>query len=99
MKIYYFSGTGNSYVVARYMSAKLKAELISIPKVMGTDKIIIDDTCIGIVFPSYLATLVSPPLVVERFIKKIDNIDRFTFLRSAPVGVRMRQCASFLKET
>jgi ferredoxin/flavodoxin len=74
MKIYYFSGTGNSYVMARYMSAKLKAELISIPKVVGTDKIIIDDNCIGIVFPSYLAALVGPPLVVERFIKKIDNI-------------------------
>ncbi len=74
MKIYYFSGTGNSYVVARHMSVKLKAELTSIPKVMGTDKIIIDDNCIGIVFPSYLAALVGLPLVVERFIKKIDNI-------------------------
>ena len=75
MKIYYFSGTGNSYAVARDIADKLNAELISIPKVMNIDNIHIDADSIGIVFPSYLAPFTGLPLIVERFVKKIDNIE------------------------
>lgn len=32
IKIYYFSGTGNSFVVAKDIAEKVKADLISIPK-------------------------------------------------------------------
>lgn len=72
--IYYFSGTGNSYVVAKDIANELKADLISIPKVINMDRIQIYAERIGIIFPSYLAPLAGVPLIVERFIKKIDNI-------------------------
>lgn len=75
IKIYYFSGTGNSYVVAKDIAKKVNADLISIPKVMNMDKIQIDADSIGIIFPSYLATLFGLPLIVERFVKKIANIN------------------------
>lgn len=75
MRIYYFSGTGNSYVVARDMAVKLKADLVSIPGAMEkTERVHIDIDSIGIIFPSYIAALVGLPLIVERFIRKIDNI-------------------------
>ncbi|MGE5630203.1 MAG: EFR1 family ferrodoxin [Caulobacteraceae bacterium] len=59
----------------KYISQKVNAELISIPKVMSMDKIQIDAENIGIVFPSYLALLFGLPLIVERFVKKIANIE------------------------
>ncbi len=75
MKIYYFSGTGNSLIVAKDIAKRVNAELISIPKVMNMDRIQIAADSIGIIYPSYLAALSGLPLIVERFVKKIDNID------------------------
>jgi len=75
IKIYYFSGTGNSFVVAKNIAEKVKADLISIPKVMSMDKIEIDAESIGIIFPSYLAPLSGLPLIVEGFVRKIANIE------------------------
>lgn len=74
IKIFYFSGTGNSLVVARNIASKLKADLVSIPKAMKEDNLKIDSDIIGIVFPSYFAQISGLPLIVERFIKKIENI-------------------------
>jgi ferredoxin/flavodoxin len=74
IKIYYFSGTGNSFVVAKDIAEIVKADLIFIPTVMNFDKIQIDAEMIGIIFPSYIATLAGIPLIVERFVKKIANI-------------------------
>jgi len=73
-RIYYFSGTGNSYIVARDIADRIGAELISIPKAMEADMVHVDSDSMGIVFPSYLAALIGMPLIVERFVKKIDNI-------------------------
>lgn len=75
IKIYYFSGTGNSFAAARDIAKKVNADIISIPKVMNMDKIQIDAESIGIIFPSYIAPLSGLPLIVERFIKKIANIE------------------------
>ena len=74
MEIYYFSGTGNSLVVARDIAEKTKTRLISIPTVVDQERIKTDADCIGIVFPSYLAHLYGIPLVVEKFVKKLDGI-------------------------
>lgn len=74
VKVFYFSGTGNTLTVAKNIAASLKAELVSIPKVMLLDEIVVDADCMGIVFPSYLALLSGLPLLVERFIRKISNI-------------------------
>jgi len=62
--IYYFTGTGNSLVVARDIAEKLgDTELIPINK---TDKIKGDR--IGVVFPVYMFGL---PLIVKRFLEKL----------------------------
>ncbi|MBP7072254.1 MAG: EFR1 family ferrodoxin [Clostridia bacterium] len=74
MKIYYFSGTGNSFAVAKNIAKKVNAELISIPSVIHMDKIQVDAESIGIIFPSYLAPLSGVPLIAERFVRKIANI-------------------------
>lgn len=75
MAIYYFSGTGNSLAAARAIGGKTKAELIPISEVIKQDKIRVDADTMGIVFPSYLAALSGLPLIVERFVKKIQHIE------------------------
>ncbi len=73
-EIYYFTGTGNSLAVARDIAEKTNGKLIPIPSVMDKESIKTDADNIGIVFPSYMAHLYGIPLIVERFIKKLENI-------------------------
>lgn len=73
--IYYFSGTGNSFVVAKEISAIVETNLVPISQIMNNGQdFIIESNRIGIVFPSYLAALSGFPLIVERFVKSISNI-------------------------
>jgi ferredoxin/flavodoxin len=73
-EIYYFSGTGNSLVVARDIAEKIKGNLISIPSQMDKDEIITDADVIGIIFPVYYVGLANIPLIVQQFIMKLDKI-------------------------
>lgn len=73
-EIYYFSGTGNSLVVARDMAEKLEGNLISIHSMMDKDIITIDADVIGIVFPVYYVGTVYIPLIVQKFVKKLEKI-------------------------
>jgi ferredoxin len=75
--IYYFSGTGNSLVVARDLAKKLDARLVSIPSAIDQEIFTTDADSIGFVFPVYYANLGGSgvPIIVERFIKKFNNID------------------------
>jgi ferredoxin len=73
--IYYFSGTGNSLFVARYIAENTNGTLISIPSVMGEESIRTEADVIGIVFPVYYATNdCGIPLIVGRFVKKLGNL-------------------------
>lgn len=72
-EIYYFSGTGNSLAVARDIAEKIGGDLISIPSVMGRESITIDSDVIGIVFPVYYVGLNYIPLIVRRFVDKLEN--------------------------
>jgi len=74
-EIYYFSGTGNSLVVARDIIEKINGKLISIPSQMDKERIITDADIIGIVFPVYYVGLSNIPLIVKQFVKKLDEID------------------------
>lgn len=74
MEIYYFSGTGNSLSVARDIAEKSKGTLISISSVIDKQSIKTEANTIGIVFPCYLAQLYGIPLIVEKFVKKLENI-------------------------
>lgn len=85
-KIYYFSGTGNTFVLAKEIANNIGADLISIPKAMKEEKIHIDAESIGIVFPSYIAPVSGVPLIVERFIRKIDNIGNLTIFAVCNCG-------------
>lgn len=73
-EIYYFSGTGNSLVVARDIAEKMEGNLISIPSMMDKERITTDADIIGIVFPVYYLGTVNIPLVVQQFVRKMDDI-------------------------
>ncbi|MGZ7068514.1 MAG: EFR1 family ferrodoxin [Methanobacterium sp.] len=73
-EIYYFSGTGNSLIVARDIAEKMNGNLISIPSVMDKQSLTTDADVIGIVFPVYYVGLANIPLIVQQFVKKLDKI-------------------------
>ncbi|MFH1368508.1 MAG: EFR1 family ferrodoxin [Elusimicrobiota bacterium] len=75
--IYYFSGTGNSFKVAKEISALIgNAELIPIPKVINEEADLSADR-IGIVFPVYVWGM---PLIVADFVKKMKAAkDKYIF--------------------
>ncbi len=64
MKIFYFTGTGNSLYVAK----RFEGELYSIPKVLRSNELRYNDEKIGIIFPCY--GLVAPKIVRE-FVEKV----------------------------
>lgn len=63
MKIFYFTGTGNSLAVAK----KLNGELISIPQAVKENTLVYKDEAIGIVFPLYC---LNPPKMVREFLSR-----------------------------
>ncbi len=73
-EIYYFSGTGNSLVVARDIAEKTHGKLISIPSVIDRKSITTEADVIGIVFPVYYVGLNHIPLIVQNFVAKLENI-------------------------
>lgn len=64
MKIFYFTGTGNSLYIAK----RLGGELYSIPQVLKGEDNIFEDEKIGIIFPTYGFSI---PNIVKEFIEKI----------------------------
>jgi ferredoxin len=73
--VYYFSGTGNSFAVARDIAYKMDAELIPIPSVINNESISADADVIGIVFPVYNAVCQGMPIMVKNFASKLINLD------------------------
>lgn len=73
MKIFYFTGTGNSLYVAKRFGGKL----YSIPQVLKGEKLIFEDDKIGIIFPTY--GFCAPHIVIE-FIEKITLKSPYIFV-------------------
>jgi ferredoxin len=71
VKIYYFTGTGNSLKIAKDVGFKLgEHELIFIPALMKEEnRIVIEGDIIGFIFPVYFAR---PPVFIQEFIEKAD---------------------------
>jgi len=68
MRIFYFSGTGNSFYVAKRIAGDgAYREVTSIPEFLGAGKTTVNDDEIVIVSPVYFYSL---PHAVERFIKE-----------------------------
>ena len=64
MKIFYFTGTGNSLYIAK----RLGGQLYSIPQVLKSTKLFFEDEKIGIIFPTYGFSI---PDIVKEFIEKV----------------------------
>jgi len=70
-EVYYFTGTGNSLAVARDIAREIEGEIISIPWAINQGVVKINTEVAVIVFPVYMW---GPPPIVERFIKRIENL-------------------------
>ena len=71
-EVYYFSGTGNSLVLAKLVAQRLGGELIPIASVIDREKIEPAADVAGIVFPVYYA---DTPNIVRRFAEKLENAE------------------------
>lgn len=67
--LYYFSGTGNTLVVARDLAETLNGELIPIAPLVSKETIPVHTDVAGIVFPVYYGD--APPIIRE-FASKLD---------------------------
>lgn len=98
--ILYFSGTGNSFQVAKDLCDSLSGfNLLKISKLTNKEKIIIKSGCIGIVFPVYYSRL---PLIVEEIAKKLEigkNVYVFAVATySAAPATVLKKLNNILKE-
>lgn len=73
MKIFYFTGSGNSLYIAK----RFGGDLYSIPQVLKGEEYVFEDEKIGIVFPTYG---LSVPDIVKEFIEKITLISQYIFV-------------------
>ncbi len=71
-EVYFFSGTGNSLVIARSLSEKLGGKLVPIASLVHQDLINTDAETIGLVFPIY--DFKAPPMI-ESFVEKFSTLD------------------------
>jgi ferredoxin/flavodoxin len=71
-EIYYFSGTGNSLVVARDIARKINAKLIPVASLIKNKVININADIVGIIFPVYYTDL---PVIIRNFAKRLNNIN------------------------
>ena len=72
VEIYFFSGTGNSLVVANDLAKKLDGQLMPMIPQLKKATIETDAKVIGLVFPIYDF---KAPRIVEGFIGKLANIE------------------------
>ncbi|XES77440.1 MAG: EFR1 family ferrodoxin [Candidatus Bathyarchaeia archaeon] len=76
IEIFYFSGTGNSLVVARDLAKKTNATLTPIVLVMGQQTVESNADAIGVVFPVFYATNDRGiPLIIRRFLDKLKGLE------------------------
>lgn len=71
-EVYYFSGTGNSFIVARDLSDKIDGTLIPAVSLLHRDSVSTDADTVGFVFPIYDF---KPPELVIECVKKFTGID------------------------
>lgn len=71
--IYYFSGTGNSLIVARNIAERINGKLIPVAAVIEEECIKVDSDVVGIVYPVYHQGI---PFIIKRFINSINEADK-----------------------
>ncbi|MBD3244083.1 MAG: hypothetical protein GF331_26055 [Chitinivibrionales bacterium] len=76
-QILYFSGTGNSLVVARDIARRSGGEPVPIGTLADRERITVTADVVGIVYPVYFTTL---PVIVQELAAKLENIsDTYLF--------------------
>ena len=75
MTICYFTATGNSLYVAK----RIGGTLLSIPKLMKENEIIVNDDAVGIIAPVYAGNM---PVMVQKFLKKAKIKTNYLFFIS-----------------
>jgi formate hydrogenlyase subunit 6/NADH:ubiquinone oxidoreductase subunit I/flavodoxin len=96
VEIYYFSGSGNSFAVARDVAMKLNAVLTPIMSVIDQESINTESSIIGFVFPIYDF---KPPQFMERFIQKIKNIPSKYIFAICTYGITPSKSLKHLEKT
>jgi ferredoxin len=95
-EIYYFSGSGNSFAVAKDVATKLNAVLTPIMSVINQESINTKADIIGLVFPIYDF---KPPQFMEIFISKLKNIQSKYIFAICTYGVTPSQSLKHLEKT
>jgi ferredoxin/flavodoxin len=81
--IFYFSGTGNSYTIAKKISERLPGRLVPITSIIGEDNIMADADSIGIVFPVYYTDV---PNIIRVFLSKLRGLSLKYFFAVCSFG-------------
>lgn len=96
VEIYYFSGSGNSFAVAKDVSYKLNAALTPIMSLMDHGNIHTEADIIGFVFPIYDF---KPPEFMEDFISKIHDLKSKYIFGICTYGIAPSNSLKHLEET
>ncbi len=94
--VYYFSGSGNSYYIAKEIAGKINAEIYPVRLLENPDKIKIDCTTVGFVFPVYDF---KPPAYVIECIKNIMIKDNTFLFCVANYGLSAGKTIEFFKKS
>jgi len=73
-EIYYFSGTGNSLVVARDLAQRLNGRLVPMASLLSAPGVNTKAEVIGIIFPVHNVVNGGVPFIVRDFLAKLENI-------------------------
>lgn len=93
MKVFYFTGTGNSLAVAK----QFKGELVSIPQAVRAGQTVYEDEAIGVVFPLYC---MNPPKMVREFLHQTRFKTKYLFAIStcgSQAGAAMPELQKMVK--
>ncbi|MHB8896545.1 MAG: EFR1 family ferrodoxin, partial [Candidatus Geothermincolia bacterium] len=95
-EIYYFSGTGNSFVAARDLSRKINARLTPVASLIHKDPIDSDADTIGFVFPIYDF---KPPELIVKFANRIENLDSKYVFAACTYGIAPLKALEFFSRS
>ena len=82
MRIFYFSGTGNSYWAAREIAARFSGELHSITESLAHQEVMVEDSVVGFAFPTHMMDI---PWLAKEFLLKLtlpENVYTFAVMTS-----------------
>ncbi len=86
--IFYFTGTGNSLVVARALAARIEASLVPVTSIIGQASVESDADVVGFVFSLYDF---KAPKIMEELVGKLASIDTKYLFAACTYGIAAGQ--------